>query len=158
MTDDPWGELREQVAEALRPHPAPETAADAVLAVVREWDDHWRGQSIRELDRQVAALTVERDDLTLVCDAYGLPHSALALDHHLTGNAALTTETWKATAEGWKVRAEKAEAEVAALRKQVDTAKRDALRETADAALDHFGTWGGAGWADCAPRWGVTDG
>lgn len=45
----------------------------------------------------------------MVCDAYGLPHSAIALDRHLSGNAQLTIEIWKLTSQTWEERALRAE-------------------------------------------------
>ena len=54
-------------------------------------------QQVELLDRQQAAEKVH-DDLAAVCDAYGLPHSAVALDRHLTGNSGLTIEVWKLNA------------------------------------------------------------
>lgn len=97
--------LREQVTAALRKRAAEEGMGD----LPSWWFVSFAGSVETVIQPRLDALTAERDDLAMVCDAYGLPHSATALDRHLTGNAALTIETWKATAEGWKARAERAE-------------------------------------------------
>jgi hypothetical protein len=64
-------------------------------------------QQIALLDRLEAAEKVH-DDLAAVCDAYGLPHSAAALDRHLTGNASLTIEVWKLNAEERRIERDEA--------------------------------------------------
>lgn len=78
-------------------------------------------QQITLLNRLQVAEAVH-DELAAVCDAYGLPHSAAALDRHLTANAGLTIEIWKMNVDALNERIQAAQAELS------DTSRNDALR------------------------------
>lgn len=57
-----------------------------------EWVEIWRSKGDRDVIERILAARLapyrEREaDLGMVCDAYGLPHSAVALARHLAANA-----------------------------------------------------------------------
>lgn len=69
-----------------------------------EWREEFGGAYAQRGELAYEVTPVEVDltdfgDLGGVCDAYGLPHSAVALARHLTNNAEETIGNWKMIAE-----------------------------------------------------------
>lgn len=91
MSDEQREALFEVVERALATMPVPDPdIADAMTRLLVE---------TAAIDQVVGALVDTVVELGMVCDAYGLPRSAVALARHLGNNAEMTIGMWKLTAE-----------------------------------------------------------